>query len=158
MPQQKHIHTRLKQKGQQREGMRGWQTTAIPIQKQKKHIMRTYDEYWAHACKNLLLDSWLSGAPGARHSLGRKNKYDTYISVFFLVQPVQTSSISYWEKQLTATGVVFGILINTGLSLTTHCNWALWTSNIRSAKGGCTRGNNLPPLTPIQSKITISLN
>lgn len=47
-----HTHAWLKQTRWQGEGVRGWQTSAIPIQKQEKHIRRTYYEQWIHACKN----------------------------------------------------------------------------------------------------------
>lgn len=70
-------------------GCQGLQTSAIPIQKQEKHIRRTYYEYWIHAYKKQFLNSWLSDAPRATHSFDRKNKYDIYVSVLFLVQPVQ---------------------------------------------------------------------
>jgi len=66
----------VKENGAAGKGVRVWQTSAMPIQKQEKHIRRNDYEHWIHICKNYFLDSWLSAAPRATHSFDRKHKYD----------------------------------------------------------------------------------
>lgn len=44
------------------------------IFRSKKDIRRTYYDHWIHACKNYLLDFWLSAAHRATQSFERKNK------------------------------------------------------------------------------------